>query len=307
MAGFISPFAYAKSRRAKRKDELRQLLMHLGRRDFEARHPSEVFAPVLVVMPSYQEADNIEHVLKAIPPEVDNISISTLVVIDGGDDETLEIVARVGAMCAVLPVNMGQGFALRLGYELAAAHGARYVVTIDADGQNDPSEVSNLLIPLLSGQADVVIASRRIGFDEATDSARRIGVSLFSWVISHLIRQRVTDTTNGFRAFRIEVLADMFLEQDQFQTAEVIVSAGFRGWRIADAPATWHARTSGESKKVVGASAGVGQLGLFLGANVYFGIQYARVIVRTWRRERSKRQVDTPQVDLRSLWTVGPK
>jgi glycosyltransferase involved in cell wall biosynthesis len=250
---------------------MRRLVMELGQQDFRRRHGTAEFSPVLVLIASYLEADNIGAVLKAVPSEVGGLAVSTLVVVDGGDDGTDDIVAAQGAYCAVLPVNMGQGVALRLGYELAAAHGARYVVTLDADGQNDPTEIPGFLVPLLAGTADFVIGSRRLGTDETTDKVRMAGVVFFATVINALTGQHISDTSNGFRALRIEVLKDVTLEQDQYQTAELIISAATRGWRITDCPVVWHLRASGESKK---------------GHNAFFGLQYARVIVRTWLRDR---------------------
>jgi len=255
----------------RRHDAMRRLIMEIGQQDFRRRHGTATFAPVLVVIASYLEADNIGDVLKAVPSEVDGLAVSTLVVVDGGDDGTEDIVAALGAYCAVLPVNMGQGVALRLGYELAAAHGAKYVVTLDADGQNDPAEIPDFLTPLFEDSADFVIGSRRLGTDETTDRFRMAGVVFFATIINALTRQHITDTSNGFRALKIEVLNDVTLEQDQYQTAELIISAATRGWRITDCPVVWHRRASGESKK---------------GHNVFFGLQYARVIVRTWLRDR---------------------
>jgi len=247
--------------------------MDMGRQDFARRHPDATFSPVLVLIASYLEADNIGPVLKAVPTEVDGLAVSTLVVVDGGDDGTEDIVVDQGAYCATLPVNMGQGVALRLGYELAVAHGARYVVTLDADGQNDPAELPELLAPVLSGEVDAVIGSRRLGTDETTDQVRRAGVVFFAVVINALTGQHLSDSSNGFRAFRVEVLHDITLEQDQYQTSEFIISATSRGWRFGEAPVMWHQRTSGESKK---------------GTNVFFGLQYARVVLRTWWRERHR-------------------
>jgi glycosyltransferase involved in cell wall biosynthesis len=245
--------------------------MELGRQDFERRHPDAAFGPVVVVVAAYLEADNIDAVLKSVPAEVDGLAVSTLVVVDGGDDGTEDRAADSGAFCAVLPVNMGQGVALRLGYELAAERGARYVVTIDADGQNDPAELAGVLTPILEGRADMVIGSRRLGVDETTDRVRRAGVVFFARLINALTGQHLTDTSNGFRALRIEVLGDVTLEQDQYQTAELVISAASRGWRLAEVPVVWHRRASGESKK---------------GHNTLFALQYARVIARTWLRER---------------------
>jgi glycosyltransferase involved in cell wall biosynthesis len=225
----------------------------------------------MALIASYLEADNIGPVLKACPTEVAGLPVTTLVVVDGGDDGTEDIVRHFGALCAVLPVNMGQGVALQLGYELARANGCKYVITIDADGQNDPGEVPDLLAPILAGTSDFVIASRQLGVDETTDLMRKSGVKVFAWTINKIIGKNLTDTSNGYRAFRTEVLNDLTLEQDQYQTSEVIITAAARGWRISEVPTVWHPRSSGESKK---------------GHNVYFGMQYARVILRTWWRER---------------------
>ena len=271
-SGLLQPRSRARARAVRRHDALCRLVMGLGRQDFRRRHGTATFGPVLVLLASYLEADNIGDVLKAIPSEVDGLQVSTLVVVDGGDDGTEDIVASHGAYCAVLPVNMGQGVALRLGYELAAAHGARYVVTIDADGQNDPRELPGFMAPLLADEADFVIGSRRLGIDESTDRFRMAGVVFFARIINALTGQHISDTSNGFRALKIEVLRDVTLEQDQYQTAELIISAASRGWRITDCPVTWHLRASGESKK---------------GHNVFFGLQYARVILRTWLREHA--------------------
>ena len=271
MSSVLSSVRRARSRERRRRDELRHLVIELGGQDFRRRHPDAAFGPEVAVVASYLEADNIGAVLKSVPRRIDGLDVSVLVVVDGGDDGTEDIVADHGAYCAVLPVNMGQGVALRLAYELAGRYGARYVVTIDADGQNDPAELPALLAPILEDRADMVIGSRRLGVDETTDIVRRAGVVVYAAVINRLTGQRLTDTSNGFRALRVEVLRDVTLEQDQYQTAELIISAASRRWRLAEVPVVWHRRASGESKK---------------GHNALFALHYARVIVRTWLRDR---------------------
>ena len=274
MPGLLTSLKKSAAVGRRRHDDVRRLVKVLGRQDFERRNPNPSFGPVMALISSYLEADNIGPVLKAVPHEAFGLEVTTLVVVDGGDDGTEDIVEQSGALCAVLPVNMGQGVALQLGYEIAQAYGCKYVVTIDADGQNDPGEVPDLLKPILDDKADMVIASRRRGTDETTDVMRKSGVVFFATVINKIIGKDLTDTSNGYRAFRTEVLADLTLEQDQYQTAEVIITAAARGWRITETPTVWHPRTSGESKK---------------GHNIYFGMQYARVIVRTWWREHHAR------------------
>ena len=116
------------------------------------------------------------------------------------------------------------------------AHGARYVVTLDADGQNDPAEMGAMLQPLVDGTADFVIASRRLGVDQTTDRFRRAGVTLYAGVLNTLLSQKLTDSSNGYRAFTVELLEDVvpYLTQSQYQTAEVVITASSRGWWSKD-------------------------------------------------------------------------
>ena len=222
--------------------------LDVAREDFERRHPGVRFGPVVAVVAAYEEEENIGAVLKAMPTLLGDLEVSTLVVVDGGSDDTAQVADDAGAYTCVLPVNLGQGAALRLGYELASAHGARYVVTLDADGQNDPAEMASMLEPLLDDTADFVIASRRIGTDRTTDRFRRAGVRIYAWLLNAIIKQQLTDSSNGYRAFRIEVLEDIgpHLIQDQYQTAEVVITASSRGWRITQRPTEWHPRAVGQ-------------------------------------------------------------
>jgi len=259
------------SRSARRSARLVGYVLDQARADFAARYPNIGFGPVVALVAAYEEEANIGAVLKDMPTLVGDLEVTTLVVVDGGTDATAQVALDAGAVTCVLPVNLGQGAALRLGYELAAAHGARYVVTLDADGQNDPSEMAAMLGPLLDDSADFVIASRRLGTDRTTDRFRRAGVTFYAWAINTIAKQHLTDSSNGYRAFRIDVLDDIgpHLVQDQYQTAEVVITASSRGWRLTERPTMWHPRASGVSKK---------------GGNLVFGFHYARVILTTWAR-----------------------
>jgi len=256
---------------AKRAKYLVDYVLDRARADFDARYPNIHFGPVVALIAAYNEEDNIGDVLKAMPTLVGDFEVSTLVVVDGGTDRTTDVALDAGVTTCVLPVNLGQGAALRLGYELAAAHGAAYVVTLDADGQNDPTELPVMLEPLFEDTADFVIASRVLGEDQTTDRFRRAGVKVYAWALNTIAKQQLTDSSNGYRAFRIDVLNDIVpqLAQDQYQTAEVVITASSRGWRITQQPTNWHPRASGNSKK---------------GGNLVFGVSYARVILTTWTR-----------------------
>ncbi len=252
---------------------LQRLAVDLGRSDFDARYPDLSLSPVAVLICAYEEQDNLGDVLKRVPSEACGLPVTPVVVVDGGDDATDQVAIDGGAVTFVFPANLGHGVALRVGYDLCVGAGARYVVTLDADGQNDPAEIETMLQPVVDDAADFVVASRRLGVDETADRYRRTGVVFFSWLMNRLTGAQLTDTSNGYRALRATMLSDVVgrLEQDQYQTAELLITCLSRGWRVAERPTVWHERLSGQSKK---------------GGNVLYGFRYAAVIVRTWRRER---------------------
>ncbi|HVC14343.1 MAG TPA: glycosyltransferase family 2 protein [Acidimicrobiales bacterium] len=252
---------------------LQRLAIEVAREDFDTRHPDLALTPVVALVCAYEEEGNLGPVLARVPEKACGLAVTPLVVVDGGEDTTDQVAKDAGAVTFVFPANLGHGVALRVGYELCVASGARYVVTLDADGQNDPAELETMLQPLVDDEADFVVASRRLGVDETADSYRKLGVRWFSWLMNLLIGSELTDTSNGYRALRVSMLADVAprLEQDQYQTAELLITAMSRGWRVTERPTVWHERTSGTSKK---------------GANWIYGFRYAAVILRTWRRER---------------------
>jgi glycosyltransferase involved in cell wall biosynthesis len=179
-----------------------------------------------------------------------------------------------GAYVCEMPGNRGQGAALRLGYFLARAAGARYIVTTDADGQYDISALPEMLAPILADEADFVTGSRRLGDDHSRDQVRRTGVRVFAWIVSILTRHRVTDTSFGLRAMRAGITGRVTLDQPQYQSSELMISILMQGYRVVERPMTMRVRTRGKSKK---------------GNNLVYGWRYARVVFSTWSRERVAR------------------
>jgi glycosyltransferase involved in cell wall biosynthesis len=174
-----------------------------------------------------------------------------------------------------VPVNRGQGAALRLGYRLAREGGAAYIVTTDADGQYNPAEMDRVLAPVVAGDADFVTGSRKLGSQETKDPVRRLGTWVFAVTISALTGQRITDSSFGMRAMRAEVTGAVRLAQPQYQSSELLIAVLTHGFRVAEVPATIHKRKVGESKK---------------GHNAIYGLKYAGVVLGTWWRERQRRE-----------------
>ena len=97
--------------------------------------------PVAIVIAAYNEEGAIGPVIEALPASVCGLATAKIVVSDGAVDGTVKDAAAAGALVCDVPVNRGQGAALRLGYRLAREGGAQYIVTSDADGQYNPAEI----------------------------------------------------------------------------------------------------------------------------------------------------------------------
>jgi len=241
--------------------------------------------PVAIVIAAYNEAGAIGPVIEALPAEVCGLATATIVVADGCADSTVAEAAEAGAMVADVPVNRGQGAALRLGYRIAREGGAAYIITTDADGQYNPAEMATVLGPVVAGEADFVTGSRQLGSQETKDMIRRAGVRFFAGTISLLTGQKISDTTFGLRAMRSEVTGAVQLSQPQYQASELLIGVITHGYKIAEVPATIHRRRVGESKK--------GQNPLYKlhipGVNNFvYGLRFARVAYGTYWRERQR-------------------
>ncbi|PSR36369.1 MAG: glycosyl transferase, partial [Sulfobacillus thermosulfidooxidans] len=227
----------ANGKSAKSLNIINQLVDEQAFDDFDKDYGAVQFNPITVVIPAYYEAANIGKVLESIPRMVHNTAVSVLVVVDGSPDGTDKIVKEHGDFASYVRVNRGQGAALRVGYHLAIEHGAQYIVTLDADGQYDPEEMRDLVEPVLNDEADYVQGSRRMGNYVTDDMIRVLGVYWFNWLIGILIKQKITDSSNGFRAIKAQVLKDLSLSEDQYHAAELLILSMRKNYRVIERPA----------------------------------------------------------------------
>jgi Glycosyl transferase family 2 len=224
---------------------------------------------VAVVVPAYNEEDNIGQVLPRIPKTVCGMEIEILVVDDGSRDDTGAIAREYGAAVARHATNLGGGAALRTGYRLMVDSGARIVVTLDADGQHRPEEMERLVGPVADGTVDVAHGSRVLGHAEANTVAREMGIIFFNRLVSLITRTRVSDCSNGYRAVRATVLPQLVLRQEQFHTSEFMIEAIKRGVPATEVAVTVDRRIHGHSKKP---------------AVLRYGLGFTNAIMRTWLR-----------------------
>ncbi len=199
------------------------------------------------IVPAYNEAHSIAGVvaeLRATQPDFEIVVID-----DGSTDETAAVARRAGAEVVQLPFNLGIGGAVQTGIEWARRRGCDLAVQVDGDGQHDPRQIDRLLQPILAGNADVVVGTRFAGEGMYRPSvARRIGIGVFAGLVSLIVRQRVTDTTSGFRAMN-ERAIELFAEEYPYDYPEVEATVLiFRHrLRLVEVPVTMRQRESGRS------------------------------------------------------------
>ena len=210
---------------------------------------------VLVVIPTYNEAENLEPVvarLRASVPEAD-----VLVVDDGSPDGTGDIADRLAAADDSVHVlhrseKAGLGAAYIAGFRWALADGYDVVVEMDSDGSHAPEELPRLLTALR--EADLVIGSRWVPGGQIRNwplyrQIISIGGSTYARV---LLRFPVRDSTSGYRAFRRQVLEELKLDEVASQGYCFQIDLAWKTWRsgfrVREVPITFTEREVGRSK-----------------------------------------------------------
>jgi glycosyltransferase involved in cell wall biosynthesis len=202
---------------------------------------------VLVIIPALDEEDSLpgtlERVRRAAP------WADLLVVDDGSQDATAELARARGVPVLRHAVNLGVGAALQTGFRYAVERGYAIGVQLDADGQHDPAELQALVDPVRQGRCDVAIGSRYITRTAyRTPRMRRLGMLLFSGVVWLAVRQRIADTTSGYRAYgrRVMDVCARDFPRD-FPDAPLLIALARRGFRFLEVPVQMREREAGRS------------------------------------------------------------
>ena len=201
----------------------------------------------LVIIPAFNEEGSIKRVIEGVRITLPQSTI--LVVNDGSMDFTSEIAKRKGAMVIDLPFNLGIGGAMQAGFRYAFEKGYDIAVQVDADGQHDAKEIPRLLHALAGRKADMVIGSRFLGDSEFKSSMmRRVGISIFSHVISMIVGQKITDPTSGFRAVNRRVIQLFASDYPQdYPEPEAMILLHQCRLKMAEVPVEMSERYAGES------------------------------------------------------------
>jgi polyprenyl-phospho-N-acetylgalactosaminyl synthase len=174
---------------------------------------------IWVVVPAFNEQDVIGKVVCELTAAYANV----VVVDDGSVDLTMECARRHGAVVCRHPINLGQGAALQTGITFALRQQAEVIVTFDADGQHQVTDIARLIQALEVNDAAVALGSRFLGRAVSMPLSRRLllrAVVLFTRLTTRL---KVTDAHNGLRAFRADAARQITIHQDRMAHASEIL------------------------------------------------------------------------------------
>jgi glycosyltransferase involved in cell wall biosynthesis len=210
-------------------------------------------ARALAIVPAFNESKSIAGVIAELAECQPSFEVA--VVDDGSQDATIEVAAAHGATVLPLPFNLGIGGAVQAGFLYARDTKCDIAVQVDGDGQHDPSQITTLLAPIESGEADVVVGSRYLdggSFDHAAH--RRFLIGTFARVVTAATGKRFTDTSSSFRAYNrkaIEICAEDY-PQGFLESVESLVVLSRYGMRIVEVPVTIRQRSSGSTSLSLG-------------------------------------------------------
>ena len=145
-----------------------------------------------------------------------------------------------------LKEHLGKGYALRAGFNQVRGD---IVVTIDSDGSHWPEELDEVLAPVLSGEADMVIGSRYMNHKRVeARKLNKFGVRIFNYLIQLFTGVAITDSQSGYRAMKRQVLEKQKLKSGEYEIeSEMLVKTAKLGFRVAEVPITFEQRTYGRS------------------------------------------------------------
>ena len=204
-----------------------------------------------VVIPVYNEVENIEEILKRV--KATKLSSEIIVIDDGSQDGTREVLKKLDGKTGIRVIlhekNQGKGAAVRTGLQAASGD---IILIQDADLEYSPHDFPLLLEPINNGTADVVYGSRFLG------GPRRVAMfwhmianKMLTFMTNILYDTILSDMETGYKVFRREVIEGMVLHSSRFDfepefTAKILK----RNYRIYEVPISFNPRDYSQGKKI---------------------------------------------------------
>lgn len=204
---------------------------------------------VFILIPAFNEGDSIGKIIGDIIKTMRSKreKLEKIIIIDDGSTDNTKHEALKFSKVAVYShkVNLGLGAAVRSGLNICKELNADIVVKIDADGQHDPKDITNILFALKEGKSDIVYGRRRLKFK--TTLTRRLGNVFFSKLMKYLTGWDIKDSQPGIFGINKDCLERIKIFGDYNYTQQVLLSAQLGGMRFSHEDVSFSKRQSGRS------------------------------------------------------------
>jgi glycosyltransferase involved in cell wall biosynthesis len=193
---------------------------------------------LVIQIPCYNEAQTLAETINDLPKSIPGIGkIIVFVVDDGSSDNTAQVALKSGADYVVRHrQNRGLARAFMTGLATALTLGANVIVNTDADHQYPGRYINDLVAPILSGAADLVIGDRQPGKNVHFSPIKRLLESFGSWVIRCLSQTDAPDAPSGFRAYSRYAALRMQVYNNYSYTLETLIQVGRERMAIVHIP-----------------------------------------------------------------------
>ena len=190
---------------------------------------------IIIGIPAFNEEKNIGPIVAKLKKKYDQVIVCD----DGSSDMTETIASSLGAHVIKHEKNLGYGSAIKTIFNEAGKLEGDILVTFDADGQHQISEIESVLQPIFENKADIVIGSRFLGETKDLPKYRKIGIKTITGLTNVMTGSKITDSQSGFRAYSKKVLKEISpTESGMGISTEILIKASKKEMRIVEIPIT---------------------------------------------------------------------
>ena len=189
---------------------------------------------ITIGIPAYNEEKNISEIIKKLKKFTNKIIVCD----DGSSDSTAKIAKEMGVLVIQHDTNLGYGSAIRSIFLKAREEKSEFLITLDSDGQHRIEDISTILVPLKTGEADIVIGSRFLNNDgKNVPSYRKAGIKILTKLANTSLEQNITDSQSGFRGYGKDVIENVTPSESGMGVSnEILIKANKQGLKIVEVP-----------------------------------------------------------------------
>ena len=190
---------------------------------------------IIIGIPAFNEEKNIGAIVAKLKVKYDHVIVCD----DGSSDMTQTIASSLGAIVVKHPKNLGYGAAIKTIFNESKKIDGDILVTFDADGQHQLSEIDSVLKPLFEKKCDIVIGSRFLGTTKDLPKYRKIGIKTITGLTNAVTGSNLSDSQSGFRAYSKKILNEITpTESGMGVSTEILIKSLKKEMKILEVPIT---------------------------------------------------------------------